>query len=191
MDPSVINGILGMLGNMTNQNNNESNGNTQKIPDIGALAGLAGLLGGSGGGIGGGITPDTYICRFDENGRRQETYPVDRTMTEEKKQELLDKGYVEISKEEWQIYVSESGKNGTGMIRGEDGKPTDAPPHVPTKEERLNTLKIEYEGKKESLVKEFMTAMAYGDMDKQVEIQNNLRKLDSEYNANVAEIENE
>lgn len=77
----------------------------------------------------------TYIIRFDENGNRQETY-VKEEMTEERTQELLDEGYIEINEEDYQLLIGNT--DGKVHIRKEvDGEVDyeEEPPYVPTQDE--------------------------------------------------------
>ena len=90
----------------------------------------------------------TYLCKFDETGRRKETYPTSG-MSAAEKSAYLASGYVEIPESEWLYYIGGvgNGDNGTGYIRDpKTGKPISAPPtpHVepepavsPDDEERL------------------------------------------------------
>ena len=77
----------------------------------------------------------TYIIRFDENGNRQETY-VKEEMTEERIQELLDEGYIEINEEDYQLLIGNT--DGKVHIHKEvDGEVVyeEEPPYVPTQDE--------------------------------------------------------
>lgn len=77
----------------------------------------------------------TYIIKFDENGNRQETY-VKEEMTEERIQELLDEGYIEINEEDYQLLIGNM--DGKVHIRKEvDGEVIyeEEPPYVPTQDE--------------------------------------------------------
>ena len=77
----------------------------------------------------------TYIIKFDENGNRQETY-VKEEMTEERIQELLDEGYIEINEEDYQLLLGNT--DGKVHIRKEvDGEVVyeEEPPYVPTQDE--------------------------------------------------------
>ena len=60
-------------------------------------------------------------------------------LTDEAKAEMLEKGFVEVPEEDWRYYagLEGTGDNGTGYVRGKDGKPISAPAYVPTKEEKL------------------------------------------------------
>lgn len=76
-----------------------------------------------------------YLIKFDENGNRQETY-VKEEMTEERIQELLDEGYIEINEEDYQLLIGNT--NGKVHIRKEvDGEVVyeEEPPYVPTQDE--------------------------------------------------------
>lgn len=76
----------------------------------------------------------TYIIRFDENGNRQETY-VKEEMTEERIQELLDEGYIEVNEEDYQLLLGNT--DGKVHIRKEvDGEVVyeEEPPYVPTQD---------------------------------------------------------
>lgn len=77
----------------------------------------------------------TYIIRFDEDGNRQETY-VKEEMTEERIQELLDEGYIEINEEDYQLLIGNT--DGKVHIRKEvDGEVVyeEESPYVPTQDE--------------------------------------------------------
>ena len=80
----------------------------------------------------------TYLCKFDENGKRFAAYPVDVAMTPEKKQAYADDGYIPISDEDYQHYIGNrgAGDNGTGYIRDpKTGKPVSAHPAPPVEAE--------------------------------------------------------
>lgn len=134
----------------------------------------------------------TYLCKFDTNGRRTETL-LTCEFTDEEKAEKITDGYIEISEEEWSYYVGNKGqgKNGTGYIRGADGEPTDAPAYVPTKEERLSRLDAQYEADKAELSKYYVEAVLSGNATAQTELKAELDALTSEYDKKRAEIEEE
>lgn len=74
--------------------------------------------------------PMSYLCKFDSEGNRTETF-LGCEYSNEQKAEMLSNGYVEISEEEWNYYVGNNGQgdNGTGYIRDVvTGKPVSAPP---------------------------------------------------------------
>lgn len=76
-----------------------------------------------------------YIIKFDEKGYRQETYVKDE-MTEERIQELLDEGYIEVNEEDYQLLIGNT--DGKVHIRKEvDGEVVyeEEPPYVPTQDE--------------------------------------------------------
>ena len=117
-----------------------------------------------------------YLCKFDEKGYRRETY-LSCEYTDEQKAEMIAKGYVEIDEEEWALYCEDGGNK---YIRV-DGKPTLAPPHEPTKEEKLASLKNEYKAEKAKLKDYFETAQMMDDTDTQAELKEELAELESWY----------
>lgn len=137
--------------------------------------------------------PLTYLCKFDKNGRRGETrLSVD--YTDEQKAEMIAKGYIEISQEEWEYYVGNkgAGDNNTGYIRDpQTGKPISAPPYVPTKDELLLQLENEYKQEKAKLEGYFSTALLMDDTDTQDELKAELSELETWYAEEKAEIEGE
>ena len=134
----------------------------------------------------------TYLCKFDNEGRRTETL-LTCEFTKEEKAEKLKQGYIEIDEEEWSYYVGNkgNGKNGTGYIRGADGKPTDAPAYVPTKEEKIAALDVQYDNDKIVLSKYFTEAALSGDTALQEELRQELDDLNAKYTAKRKEIEEE
>ena len=134
----------------------------------------------------------TYLCKFDANGRRTETL-LTCEFTEEKKAEKLEQGYIEISEEDWNYYVGNKGQgaNGTGYVRGADGKPTDAPAYVPSKEEQLAQLDSQYNADKDSLVQAYLSAQLYGDEDLMTTLKTDLSALDEKYDSDYESIVNE
>lgn len=125
-----------------------------------------------------------YLCLFDENGRRGETH-LSCEYSEEQKQEMLEAGYVEISQDEWDIYVGNKGMgdNGTGYVRGKDGKPISAPAHVPSKDEKLAVLDSQYDADKAELTRYFAEAMLAGDDDLMAELREEMAGIDEAYEA--------
>jgi len=132
----------------------------------------------------------TYLCKFDSDGRRTETL-LTCEFTEEEKQQKLAEGYIEISEDDWNYYVGNKGqgKNGTGYIRGADGKPVDAPAYVPTKEEQLAQLDSQYDSDKDVLAKYYLDAVLSGNTELQGELKTELDTLNAEYEAARKEIE--
>jgi hypothetical protein len=134
----------------------------------------------------------TYLCKFDEQGRRTETL-LSCEFTEEEKQQKIAEGYIEISEEDWNYYVGNKGNgaNGTGYIRGADGKPTDAPAYVPSKEEKLAALDSQYDSDKAELTKYYTDALLADDADTQEELKAELQELDANYAEQRKAIEEE
>jgi hypothetical protein len=132
-----------------------------------------------------------YLSKFDSSGKRITSYPLDNSIDDKKRGELIADGYVEISEEEWSHYVGNkgAGANGTGYIRGADGKPTDAPAYVPTKEERLAALDVQYDNDKDTLAKYYLDAVLSGDADLQDELKAELDALNAQYETARKEIE--
>ena len=132
----------------------------------------------------------TYLAKFDSDGNRGATYPTAGMSDEEKAEKIAD-GYIEISEEDWNYYVGNrgNGANGTGYIRGADGKPTDAPPYVPSKEERLSALDAQYDSDKDALAKYYLDAVLSSNTDLQAELKAELDALNAEYEAARKEIE--
>jgi hypothetical protein len=132
----------------------------------------------------------TYLCKFDSEGRRTETL-LSCEFTEEEKAEKIADGYIEISEEDWNYYVGNKGNgaNGTGYIRGKDGKPTDAPPYVPTKEEKKQALILQYESDKAELQRQLVEAILYNDTALQEEIRVDMADVDAQFDADIKELE--
>lgn len=75
-----------------------------------------------------------YLAKFDENGHRGATIPIDGTISADEIKSYESQGYVIISAEDWGYYVGAHGvgDNGTGYIRdSKTGKPVSAPPAPP------------------------------------------------------------
>ena len=132
-----------------------------------------------------------YLTKFGSDGKRITSYPLDNSIDNKKREELIADGYVEISEEEWSFYVGNKGqgKNSTGYIRGADGKPTDAPAYVPTKEEKLSQLDAQYDADKDVLAKYYLDAVLSGNIDLQDELKAELDALNTQYEAARKEIE--
>lgn len=134
----------------------------------------------------------TYLCKFDADGRRTETL-LACEFNEEEKAAKIAEGYIEISEEDWNYYVGNmgAGENGTGYVRGADGKPVDAPAYVPTKEEKLAALDAQYDSDKATLTQYFAEAALSNDTELQEELRQELADLNEEYIAARQEIEEE
>lgn len=133
-----------------------------------------------------------YLCKFDSEGRRGETH-LACEYTDEQKEAMIQDGYIEITEEDWNYYVGNKGQgaNGTGYVRGADGKPTDAPAYVPTKAEKLAQLDAQYDSDKATLTNYFAEAALAGDTELQTELRAELEELNTEYVAARKEIEEE
>lgn len=132
-----------------------------------------------------------YMSLFDTDGKRVTSVPCNNDLTDEKKTALEADGYVEIDEDEWNYYVGNKGqgKNGTGYIRGKDGKPTDAPAYVPTKEEQLSQLDAQYDADKDALAKYYLDAVLSDNTDLQDELKTELDALNAQYEVARKEIE--
>lgn len=132
----------------------------------------------------------TYLTKFDDSGKRITSYPMDGTISEDRYKELINDGYVEISEEDWNYYVGNkgNGKNGTGYIRGADGKPTDAPPYEPTTDEKIAALDAQYNADKTDLLTAYQTAQIYGDTETMEKLKADLQALDEQYDEDYERI---
>lgn len=70
-----------------------------------------------------------YYCKFDESGHRDDTITQWQVEAHGGEAKLLADGYIKVPDEDYQMYVGNKGNgdNGTGYIRGKDGKPISAP----------------------------------------------------------------
>lgn len=132
-----------------------------------------------------------YLSKFDPSGKRITSYPLDNSIDDKKREELIADGYIEISEEDWNYYVGNKGNgaNGTGYIRSKDGKPTSAPAYVPTKEERKQTIISQYESDKAELQTQLVDALLTDDTTTQAEIKDDLITLNEQFDKNIAELE--
>ena len=108
-----------------------------------------------------------YLCKFDATGRRTETLLEGIHFTASEKAEKLSEGYVEVSDEDYLYYTNNKGDgaNGTGYIRGTDGKPVSAPARVVTKEEKAAAISSTYAAQIAELKDALATATLAGDTD--------------------------
>ncbi len=132
----------------------------------------------------------TYLCKFDSEGRRTETL-LTCEFTDEEKQQKIAEGYIEISEDDWNYYVGNkgNGKNGTGYIRGKDGKPTDAPAYVPTTEEKKQAIIAQYESDKAGLQEQLIDAILHDDTELQGEIKAEMTAVDEAFDEAIRELE--
>lgn len=133
----------------------------------------------------------SYLCKFDDDGKRIATVVKGvHFKTEEEKAKYIADGYIETSDEDYEFYAGNKGDgaNGTGYIRGEDGKPTDAPAYAPSKEEQLAQLDEQYNADKDDLLTAYQTAMLYGDTDTMEILKADLQALDDQYDEDYERI---
>lgn len=130
-----------------------------------------------------------YLCLFNSEGRRGETY-LSCEYSESEKQKMLEAGFVEISEEDWNYYVGNRGMgdNGTGYIRV-DGKPVSAPAHVPSKAEKLMGLEAQYEADKKALKDYLMDAIIADDTDAVEDIKAEMAEVEAGYLEKREELE--
>ena len=132
-----------------------------------------------------------YLCKFDETGRRIGTVVEGiHFHTDEEKQAYLDDGYIKTSDEDYQYYVGNmgTGANGTGYVRGEDGKPTDAPAYTPSTDEKIAALDSRYNANKADLLTAYQTAQLHGDTDLMESLKADLNALDEQYDEDYEKI---
>lgn len=132
-----------------------------------------------------------YLCKFDSEGRRQETY-LSREYNDEQKQEMFNQGFVEITQEEWEYYVGNkgTGDNGTGYIRdAKTGKPVSAPPYIPSKAEKIARLEAQYNTQKEEIKGYLMEAILSDDTDTITELKQEMADIEADYQRKREELE--
>lgn len=136
--------------------------------------------------------PTSYLISFDVGGKRLETY-IANEYSDDKKAEMLKKGFVEVPEEEWRYYagLEGTGDNGTGYVRGKDGKPISAPAYIPTKEEKLAQLDAKYDSDKAQLREYIGNALLLGDDELISDLRAEMTALDEVYESDRGAIENE
>ena len=133
-----------------------------------------------------------YLCKFDETGKRIATVLKGvHFKTKAEKQKYLDEGYLETSDEDYAFYVGNrgNGANGTGYVRGADGKPTDAPAHVPSTDEKKQAIITQYEADKDVLMKYYADAALHDDADLMAELKEEMSELDEKFAEDMEELE--
>ena len=132
-----------------------------------------------------------YLSKFDSDGKRITSYPLDNSIDNKKREELIADGYIEIDEDEWSYYVGNkgTGKNGTGYVRGADGKPTDAPAYTPSTDEKKASIIAEYNAAKATLTEQYMDAMIHADTELAEEIKTEMQDLDAALDAAIKEWE--
>ena len=125
-----------------------------------------------------------YLSKFDSKGKRIASYPLDNSIDDKKREELIADSYIEISEEDWNYYVGNNGAgaNGTGYIRDvKTGKPVDAPAYVPTVGEKMAEIKANYESQIDTLKESLATATLAGDDDLVADLKAEYAELMAEY----------
>lgn len=133
-----------------------------------------------------------YLCKFDTNGRRTATVLSGiHFNTDAEKQKYLDDGYVETSDEDYAYYIGNkgTGANGTGYVRGADGKPTDAPAIVITTEQKQASIAAEYESQIAELKDALATATLSGDESLIADLKTEYADVTAEYQKALKEAE--
>lgn len=132
------------------------------------------------------------LCKFDNDGKRTATV-IDGVhfSTAEEKQKYLDDGYIETSDEDYAYYVGNrgTGANGTGYIRGADGKPTDAPAIVVATEQKQASIAADYESQISELKDALATATLAGDESLIAELKTEYVDVKAEYEKALKEAE--
>lgn len=135
-----------------------------------------------------------YLAKFDAEGRRLASIPLDYCEDYGGEEMLLAEGYVTISEEDWHHYVGNmgDGDNGTGYIRDADtGKPVSAPPYAPTIEEQTNDIAARYGTQITELKDALATATLAGDDETADELRGEYAELMTEYQAALEAIQND
>lgn len=134
----------------------------------------------------------TYLCKFDDDGKRIATVVegVHYTTAKQKKA-YIKEGYVETSAEDYAYYVGNkgTGKNGTGYVRGADGKPTDAPAHTPSTDEKKQAVIAQYEADKDGLMKYYADAALHDDTELMADLKAEMTALDERLAEDMKELE--
>ena len=133
-----------------------------------------------------------YLSKFDAEGKRITSYPIDVLMTAEKIKSMKSDGYIEIDEDEWNYYIGNygMGKNGTGYVRdAKTGKPVDAPAYVPTVGEKMSEIKTNYESQIDALKGSLATATLAGDDDLVADLKAEYAELMAEYQNAVKGVE--
>lgn len=135
--------------------------------------------------------PLTYLCRFDADGKRNETL-LSVDYTDKQKEEMLSNGFVEITQEEWEYYVGNKGMgdNGTGYVRdAKTGKPVSAPAYIPSRAEKIARLEAQYEADKKKLKGYIVDAILSDDAEVVAEIKEEMAEIEARYQHDREELE--
>lgn len=133
----------------------------------------------------------TYLSKFDSLGRRITSYPMDASISTKQIKSLKSEGYIEISEDDWNSYVGNcgAGKNGTGYVRGADGKPTDAPAHTPSTDEKKQAVIAQYEADKDGLMNYYADAALHDDTELMADLKAEMLTLDEKFAEDMKELE--
>ncbi|MBR2143207.1 hypothetical protein [Anaerovibrio sp.] len=133
-----------------------------------------------------------YLCKFDSEGKRVATV-VDGIHFKNKKEKkaYTDQGYIETSAEDYAYYVGNrgTGANGTGYIRGSDGKPTDAPAYEPSIDDKKQAIITQYKLDKEELTKYYADAALHDDAELMADLKEEMAALDEKFAKDMEELE--
>lgn len=135
---------------------------------------------------------DEKLSKFDSDGRRIATVLSDiHYHTDAERQKYIDDGYIETSDEDYAYYVGNrgTGANGTGYVRGADGKPTDAPAIVVTTEQKQASIAADYESQISELKDALATATLAGDESLIAELKTEYAEVKAEYESALKEAE--
>lgn len=136
----------------------------------------------------------SYLCKFDGAGKRIATVVSGvHFNTKDEKTAYIKDGYIETSDEDYEFYAGNKGygANGTGYVRGADGKPTDAPAYESTVNEQIATLDAAYDREKTELANYFLEATINGDTELQAELKAEIDQLNADYDEKRRELEGE
>lgn len=133
-----------------------------------------------------------YYCKFDDIGKVTACIADFQLDNFGGINKLTSDGYVAVDNDTYQYYIGNKGqgKNGTGYIRGADGKPTDAPPIIVTNQQKLDALDAEYQPQFDDLTKNLGLAILNNDTDAQTSIKTDYAALKTEYTTKRMAIEN-
>ena len=108
-----------------------------------------------------------YLCKFNSDGKRTETLLEGVHYKASEEAEKLADGYVRVPDDDYAYYVGNhgTGDNGTGYVRGADGKPASAPAYVATAEEKAAAISSTYAAQIAELKDALATATLSGDTD--------------------------
>lgn len=133
----------------------------------------------------------TYYCKFDTEGKRSDTVPDFIASSRGGVDKLIADGYIKITDDEYQYYAGNrgNGDNGTGYVRGADGKPISAAAYVQTTTEKLTAVKSKYETQIADLKDALATATLAGDDAIVASLKSDYASIMAEYQNALKEVE--